>query len=473
MSLGCLAPTTDLKSMRVHVGEDLPRSMWLCWILKLFIYTILVDGNSPSIASRSRRFVGISTGLRLVDVMFPIAQGQRELIIGDRQTGKTQVVMASSFSQAYRNSQVCSRKRILSYISSLGQRISSSVRCFSTAFYNDVDIYTVSLLASITSTMSAQFIGPLSATAIAELSRNSGEHCHVSYDDLSKHAVAYRQLCLYLRKPAGREAFPSDVFYLHARILERSCCLAPTMSLGTLLSLPVIETLSNDLSAYIATNVISITDGQLYLDVTLFGIGCCPAISLEKSVSRVGAKSLDPLFRSLSFRIYSLIGDYKQEAGVALKSEAFRVREHRYSHLIRLYIQRSSIDRWSNTIYIWCLITGWLDAVHPSILHAIQLQARACPAPSSSWLGSPTLHPASALASATAAIPRVVAEGLARLAALLTRLSVLVALLSPLSRTSISDFASSVAWLTSYCSPPRTCLAHRRKIGSGKENYRF
>lgn len=141
--------------------------------------------------------------------------------------------------------------------------------------------------------MSAQFLCPLSSTAVLELCRNIGYDCGIGYDDLSKHAVAYRQLCLFMKKPAGREAFPSDVFYLHARILERSCALASRYTLGTLMSLPIIETLNNDLSAYIATNVISITDGQLYMDVTLFGTGLCPAVSNEKSVSRVGAKSLE------------------------------------------------------------------------------------------------------------------------------------------------------------------------------------
>jgi len=204
--------------------------------------------------------------------------------------------------------------------------------------------------------MSAQFISPLTATSISELYRNSGNHCHASYDDFSKHAVAYRQLCLYLKKPAGREAFPSDVFYLHARILERSCCLSHSLSLGSLLSLPVIETLSNDLSAYIATNVISITDGQLYLDVSLFGLGCCPAISIEKSVSRVGAKSLDNMFRSLSFRVYSLIGDYKQESDTAVKSDVFRLREHRYGLLLTMFVQRSAVDRFSNTLFHGCLL---------------------------------------------------------------------------------------------------------------------
>lgn len=141
--------------------------------------------------------------------------------------------------------------------------------------------------------MSAQFMSPLSSTAVLELSRNTGIDCGIGYDDFSKHAVSYRQLCLFLKKPAGREAFPSDVFYLHARILERSCALSSRYASGTLMSLPVIETLGNDLSAYIATNVISITDGQLYMDMTLFGTGSCPAVSSDKSVSRVGAKSLE------------------------------------------------------------------------------------------------------------------------------------------------------------------------------------
>jgi proton translocating ATP synthase F1 alpha subunit len=329
----------------------------------------LLDGYSPPISARSRKLVGIATGLRLVDVMFPIAQGQRELVIGDRQTGKTQVLVSSSFSQLFRNGQVGARKIIISYLSSLGQRTSSAVRSYTAIRYNNAAQFAVSLLASVTSTMSAQFIGPLSITALAELSRNIGNHAHVSYDDFSKHAIAYRQLCLYLRKPAGREAFPSDVFYLHARILERSCSLSHAYSLGTLLSLPVIETLSNDLSAYIATNVVSITDGQLYLDVTLFGIGNCPAISLDKSVSRVGAKSQDKLFRAVGFNIVKMVNDYKQESDSANKSEGFKLRAHRYSHLIAIFIQRTCTDRWSNLLYLFMLIAGLLDTIPSNMLH--------------------------------------------------------------------------------------------------------
>lgn len=220
--------------------------------------------------------------------------------------------------------------------------------------------------------MTAQFVGPLAATAICELGRNIGGHASILYDDFSKHAIAYRQLCLYLRKPAGREAFPSDVFYLHARILERSCCLALSSSMGTLMSLPVIETLSNDLSAYIATNVVSITDGQLYLDVGLFGAGQLPAISTDKSVSRVGAKSLDYLLRAAGFRIYSLLGAARQEADT--QDAAARLRRQRANYATVTFIQRSSNDRLDNTTMLLSLCVGLLDHLPAALLKLLLLE---------------------------------------------------------------------------------------------------
>lgn len=167
------------------------------------------------------------------------------------------------------------------------------MRVFQVLTKNQCHSYTTFCISSPTSSMTLMFLNPLSGTCLAEYFRNQGFPALLIYDDLSKHAVSYRQVALFLRKPAGREAFPSDVFYIHARLLERSCCLNFLCGSGTITCLPVIETLSNDLSAYVATNVISITDGQLYLDSTIFGLGICPAVSTEKSVSRVGAKSLD------------------------------------------------------------------------------------------------------------------------------------------------------------------------------------
>lgn len=211
--------------------------------------------------------------------------------------------------------------------------------------------------------MGAQFVGHLSGTAVAETSRNVGGLHQAAYDDLSKHAVAYRQLCLFLRKPAGREAYPSDVFYLHARLLERSCNLGGVGSLGALMSLPVIETLNNDLSAYIATNVISITDGQIYLDLALFGVGQCPAVSTEKSVSRVGAKSLDEVSRGSAFSLYSLVGEVKQESDNATKTSGFALRFARYQRFLAWLVQRSSQSKLISTLGNLAIHTGSSDVL--------------------------------------------------------------------------------------------------------------
>lgn len=216
--------------------------------------------------------------------------------------------------------------------------------------------------------MGAQYVAHLTATAISEIFRNFGSLYQAAYDDLSKHAVAYRQLCLFLRKPAGREAYPSDVFYLHARLLERSCNLGGVGFYGALMSLPVIETLNNDLSAYIATNVISITDGQIYLDLTLFGLGQCPAISTEKSVSRVGAKSLDELSRASAFSLYSIVGQVKQEAENANKSDGFLLRYSRYRKFTFWLVQRSSQAKSISTAGNFSIHAGLLDVLPQSCL---------------------------------------------------------------------------------------------------------
>jgi len=224
------------------------------------------------------------------------------------------------------------------------------------------------LVAPVTDSMGAQYSAHLTATSLGEIFRNAGSILQASYDDLSKHAVAYRQLCLFLRKPAGREAYPSDVFYLHARLLERSCNLGGTGNFGSLMSLPVIETLNNDLSAYIATNVISITDGQIYLDLTLFGMGQCPAISTEKSVSRVGAKSLDELSRASAFALYRLIGAVKQEADNATKSDGFTLRFSRYKKFYAWLIQRSSQAKLISSAGNFAIHAGLLDVIPQSCL---------------------------------------------------------------------------------------------------------
>lgn len=322
-----------------------------------------MDNSSPSILVRSRKTPSITTGLRVIDVLFPVANGQRELVIGDRQSGKSTIWLCSSISSCVRNSCVVSTRKLFSVISCVGSRCSSAIRFLKMLERCSSRSHSCFLVSPVTDVMGAQYIAHLTVTAVAEVYRNHGHLFQAAYDDLSKHAVAYRQLCLFLRKPAGREAYPSDVFYLHARLLERSCNLGGAGYFGALMSLPVIETLNNDLSAYIATNVISITDGQIYLDLVLFGLGQCPAVNTEKSVSRVGAKSLDEVSRASAFALYSLVGSVKQESDNTSKSDGFLLRNSRYRKFLTWLIQRSSQAKSISTSGNLIIHTGIADCI--------------------------------------------------------------------------------------------------------------
>lgn len=261
----------------------------------------------------------------------------------------------------------------------IGGRLSTTVRLtrFITRVGSRNEVAFV--VSGVTDSMGLQFLGNLTATSAAELFRNRGAHYQASYDDLSKHAVAYRQMCLFLRKPAGREAYPSDVFYLHARLLERSCNLGSVGLAGSLMSLPVIETLNNDLSAYIATNVISITDGQLYLDLGLFGTGQCPAVSTEKSVSRVGAKSLDSLSRATAFQLYGLVGQVKQEQETANKSDGYLFRFSKFTKFLASLVQRSSTNKHISQYLLLGIHLGCLTNSPSSLLGVYSLTISSLP----------------------------------------------------------------------------------------------
>ena len=185
----------------------------ISFLILFFIFTGELDGSSPGIHCRSRRFVAVHIGMRVIDVLFPVAQGQRELVIGDRQTGKSSILAGASLAFTFRNFSVGSRKCILTFFANVGQRISSSTRLFSFLIFNFLNSNSSILVAGVTSAMSAQYLGPLACTTLSEIYRNIGFHNYIGYDDFSKHAIAYRQLCLFLGKPAGREAFPSDIFF--------------------------------------------------------------------------------------------------------------------------------------------------------------------------------------------------------------------------------------------------------------------
>ena len=240
----------------------------------------LLEQPAPSIVDRKSVKEPMETGILAIDSMFPIGRGQRELIIGDRQTGKTAIAVDTIINQKGKNC-IC-------IYNAIGQKASTVAKLVNTLKKHGAMEYTVVVFASSSDSASLQYISPYSATAIAEYFMYQGKDCLIVYDDLSKHAVAYREISLLLERPPGREAYPGDVFYLHSRLLERSSRLSDELGGGSITALPIIETQAGDVSAYIPTNVISITDGQIYLESDLFFSGQRPAVNVGLSVSRVG-----------------------------------------------------------------------------------------------------------------------------------------------------------------------------------------
>lgn len=239
-----------------------------------------IEHEAPGVAYRKSVNVPLQTGILSIDSMFPIGRGQRELIIGDRQTGKTSIAVDTIINQKGQN--------VICIYVAIGQKSSTVAKIVSTLKKNDAMDYTIVMSASASEPAPVQYIAPYAGTAIAEYFMSQGKDVLIVYDDLSKHAVAYRAMSLLLHRPPGREAYPGDVFYLHSRLLERSCRLDDVHGGGSITALPIIETQAGDISAYIPTNVISITDGQIFLESELFNAGMRPAVNVGLSVSRVG-----------------------------------------------------------------------------------------------------------------------------------------------------------------------------------------
>ena len=240
----------------------------------------LVEQSAPSIVERKKVSQPLETGILAIDSMFPIGRGQRELIIGDRQTGKTSIALDTILNQK--------GKDCICIYNAIGQKASTVAKLVGDLEKHGAMDYTIVVCSTAADPASLQYISPYSATAIAEYFMYKGKDCLIVYDDLSKHAVAYRAISLLLERPPGREAYPGDVFYLHSRLLERSSRLSDELGGGSITALPIIETQAGDVSAYIPTNVISITDGQIYLESDLFFSGQRPAVNVGLSVSRVG-----------------------------------------------------------------------------------------------------------------------------------------------------------------------------------------
>ena len=239
-----------------------------------------IEHEAPGVAYRKSVNVPLQTGILSIDSMFPIGRGQRELIIGDRQTGKTSIAVDTIINQK--------RQNVICIYVAIGQKSSTVAKIVSTLKKNGAMDYSIVVSASASEPAPVQYIAPYAGTAIAEYFMSQGKDVLIVYDDLSKHAVAYRAMSLLLHRPPGREAYPGDVFYLHSRLLERSCRLDDAHGGGSITALPIIETQAGDISAYIPTNVISITDGQIFLESELFNAGMRPAVNVGLSVSRVG-----------------------------------------------------------------------------------------------------------------------------------------------------------------------------------------
>jgi F-type H+/Na+-transporting ATPase subunit alpha len=257
----------------------------------------------------------LQTGIKAVDAMIPIGRGQRELIIGDRQTGKTAIAIDAIINQKYSHTEEAKRlgvKPMYCIYVAIGQKGSTVAQVVAKLQEEGAMDYTTVIMATASDPSPLQFIAPYAGATLGEFFRDSGRHALVIYDDLSKHAQAYRQVSLLLRRPPGREAYPGDVFYLHSRLLERASKLSEELGGGSLTALPVIETQAGDVSAYIPTNVISITDGQIYLEPNLFNSGVRPAINVGISVSRVGGNAQIKAMKKVAGRLRLDLAQYRE-----------------------------------------------------------------------------------------------------------------------------------------------------------------
>jgi F-type H+/Na+-transporting ATPase subunit alpha len=268
-----------------------------------------VEVKAPGIVQRKSVHQPMQTGLKAIDSMVPIGRGQRELIIGDRQTGKTAVALDTIINQK-------GGDLICIYVA-IGQKRSTVAQVVDKLQTYGAMEYTIVVAATASEPAPLQFIAPYSGVTMGEYFRDSGKHALIIYDDLSKQAVAYRQLSLLLRRPPGREAYPGDVFYLHSRLLERACKVSDPLGAGSLTALPVIETQAGDVSAYIPTNVISITDGQIYLEADLFYSGVRPAINVGLSVSRVGGAAQVKAMKQVAGTLRLNLAQYREMAAFA------------------------------------------------------------------------------------------------------------------------------------------------------------
>jgi F-type H+-transporting ATPase subunit alpha len=276
-----------------------------------------VDVKAPGIIPRKSVHEPMATGLKAIDALIPIGRGQRELIIGDRQTGKTAIALDTILNQKPLNATGDEKIKLYCVYVAVGQKRSTVAQFVKVLEENGALDYSIVVAATASDPAPMQYLAPFAGCAMGEYFRDNGMHAVIIYDDLSKQAVAYRQMSLLLRRPPGREAYPGDVFYLHSRLLERAAKMNDEHKAGSLTALPVIETQANDVSAYIPTNVISITDGQIFLETDLFYQGIRPAVNVGLSVSRVGSSAQTKAMKKVAGRIKGELAQYREMAAFA------------------------------------------------------------------------------------------------------------------------------------------------------------
>jgi F-type H+/Na+-transporting ATPase subunit alpha len=328
-----------------------------------------VDVKAPGIIPRKSVHEPMSTGLKAVDALIPVGRGQRELIIGDRQTGKTAIILDAILNQKAIHQSGPEKEKLYCVYVACGQKRSTVAQFVK--ILEDAGAMEYSIVVAATASESApmQYLAPFTGCTMGEYFRDNGMHALIAYDDLSKQAVAYRQMSLLLRRPPGREAYPGDVFYLHSRLLERSAKLNDALGAGSLTALPVIETQANDVSAYIPTNVISITDGQIFLETDLFYQGIRPAVNVGLSVSRVGSAAQIKAMKQVAGKIKGELAQYREMAAFAqfgsdLDASTQRLlnRGARLTELLK-QPQFSPLKTEEQVVAIYAGVNGYLDAI--------------------------------------------------------------------------------------------------------------
>ena len=337
-----------------------------------------VDVKAPGIIPRKSVHEPMATGLKAIDALIPIGRGQRELIIGDRQTGKTAIALDTILNQKPLNAQTDEKIKLYCVYVAIGQKRSTVAQFVKVLEEQGALEYSIVVAATASDPAPMQFLAPFAGCTMGEYFRDNGMHAVIIYDDLSKQAVAYRQMSLLLRRPPGREAYPGDVFYLHSRLLERAAKMNDANGAGSLTALPVIETQANDVSAYIPTNVISITDGQIFLETDLFYQGIRPAVNVGLSVSRVGSAAQTKAMKKVAGKIKGELAQYREMAAFAqfgsdLDATTQRLlnRGSRLTELLK-QPQFSPLKMEEQVVVIYAGVNGYLDPLPVNRVRAFE-----------------------------------------------------------------------------------------------------